>query len=126
MRGVVAAVVVAVLLACAGDAQAARSAVRVASSGETQELAVTVKQPRWTCFSGRIARTGGWASLRRLPHAGCPGLPWAIVLRADARLGWRELRRFDTRRGACASRRPRLGSALRDGLYDCPAPKRRG
>lgn len=116
---------IAVLLGAllpAASADAAKGPVRTASSGETQELAVAIKQPRWTCFSGRIARSGGWASLRRLPHAGCPDLPWAIVVRADERLGWRELRRFETRRGACRSARPRLSAALRTGLYGCPAP----
>lgn len=114
----------ALALAAAAPAQAARGPVRVATETETHELAIAIKQPRWSCFSGRIARDGRWASLRRLPHAGCPDLPHAIVMRADARLGWKELRRFTTRRGACASRRPRLSTALRRGLYGCPAARR--
>jgi len=119
----IAAAAAALLLAGAGAA-GARGPVRAATGGEAHELAIAIKQPRWTCFAGRIARRGGWAALRRLPHAGCPALPWAIVVRADARLGWRELRRFPTRRAACASRRPRLTAPLRAGLYGC-APKRR-
>ncbi|MBB4664644.1 hypothetical protein [Conexibacter arvalis] len=106
--------------AVAAPSQAARAPVRVATETETHELAIAIKQPRWSCFSGRIARDGRWASLRRLPHAGCPGLPYAIAIRADARLGWKEARRFATRRGACASRRPRMSAPLKRGLYGCP------
>lgn len=108
------------LTAVASPSQAARGPVRVATDAETHELAIAIKQPRWSCFSGRLSRDARWASLRRLSHAGCPDLPYAIVMRADARLGWKEARRFTTRRGACASRRPRLSRALRSGLYGCP------
>lgn len=112
------------LTAVASPSQAARGPVRVATETETHELAIAIKQPRWSCFSGRIAHDGRWASLRRLPHAGCPDLPYAIVVRADAQLGWKEQRRFGTRRRACAARRPRLSAALKHGLYGCPAPRR--
>ena len=123
------AAVLLAALALAGAAvpsHAARGPVRAATEAETHELAIAIKQPRWSCFSGRIARDGRWASLRLLSHAGCPDLPDAIVMRADASLGWKELRRFATRRGACASRRPRLSAALKRGLYGCAAPSRRG
>jgi uncharacterized low-complexity protein len=125
MQRVVTVVLLAALaLAVAAPAQAARGPVRAATDAETHELAIAIKQPRWSCFDGRLARDGRWASLRRLSHAGCPDLPYAIVMRADARLGWKELRRFGTRRGACVSGRPRLSAALKRGLYGCPAPER--
>lgn len=99
--------------------------MRAASTAERQELAVAIKQPRWTCFRGVIARRGGWAALRVSGGSACPGLPYAIVVRADDWLGWREVARFWTRRGACAAARPRLPAVLRAAFYDCPAPRRR-
>ncbi|ADB52119.1 hypothetical protein [Conexibacter woesei] len=115
---------VAILLALAGHAAAGgpASAVRAASEAETHEIAVHVRQPRWTCFRGLVARRGGWAALRRLPGGGCPELPYAIVVRedrAEPAAGWRELRRFSARRAACTATRPRLSRALRAGLLGC-------
>lgn len=108
----------AIVLALTGQA-VAKSPVRAASEAETHAIAVDVRQPRWSCFAGFVARDGGWGSLRRLPGGGCPELPYAIVVREDRASGWKELRRFWTRRAACAATRPRLGPRLKAGLLGC-------
>lgn len=120
------AIAAGVALVAAGDA-AARGPVRPATAAETHAIAVAIRQPRFTCFDGRVARAGGWGALRLAGGAGCPELPYAIIVRADGDAGWRELRRFWSRRAACAARRPRLPVRIRAGLLGCPAraPARR-
>lgn len=117
--------VIVLVLGGSGGVAAASGPVRMASERETHAIAVDVRQPRWSCFEGRIAHGRPWAALRRLPGGGCPELPYAILVRADRETGWREVRRFWGRRAACAATSPRLPAALRRGLLDCRGERAR-
>lgn len=119
MRTALLAAAIALALAANTAAAGSASPARAASEAETHAIAVAVRQPRWSCFGGRIARRGGWGALLRLRGGGCPDLPYAILVREDRTAGWRELRRFGTRRAACGARRPRLSGPLRAGLLRC-------
>lgn len=114
----IALLAVAAALLLAGPAAAA-SPVRTASETQTQRIAIEIRQPRWSCFSGLVARRGPWGSLRRLEGSACPDLPWAILVREDAAAGWREVRRFPTRRAACRARPRGLEPGLRRALLGC-------
>jgi hypothetical protein len=118
------AALAAAALAPAAASAAGESAVREAREAQVHRIAVEIRQPRWSCFSALLQRRGSFGALRLLPGGGCPELPHAILVREDAHDGWRELRRFETRAGACRARPHGLPAATRRALLGCPAPRR--
>jgi len=110
-------------LAAAVALAAPGSPVRPASEAQTHRIAVEIRQPRWSCFSALLQRRGPFGALRRLPGGGCPDLPYAILVREHADDGWRELRRFTSRRAACRARPRGLPAPVRAALLGCRAPR---
>lgn len=106
------------LLALTAALAFAAGPVQDATDAQTHRIAIEIRQPRWTCFTGLIAKGSTWGSLRRIETPGCPELPWAILVREE-RSGWREVRRFHSRRAACRARPKRLAAAQRRALLGC-------
>ncbi|MDR9369259.1 hypothetical protein Q5424_09220, partial [Conexibacter sp. JD483] len=115
------AALAAAALAPAAASAAGASPVRTASEAQTHRIAVEIRQPRWSCFGALLQRRGPFGALRLLPGGGCPELPYAILVREDPRSGWQELRRFETRAGACRARPRGLPAATRRALLGCAA-----